>query len=167
MPVDEQPSAQPRKIPTIPTKGAIVQYAGFGYKIVCVQAPDDLTFSDLNSNPTIWRQIQQDRNGVALTEWDVVEIRARDWMATARVNHALADRVVLFDIKRASKPDRELALPSDENYQVIWASEGGYSYCRRSDGQRMSSSTWPTPASAWHECMLREYPQTSGGGRIG
>jgi len=159
---DAQPkaSAQPRKIPVIEPKAGIVNYAGFTHKSVVFTAPADLTLQDLNDHPEIWSAVQRDRSGLALSEWDEVEVRAKDWIATSRVNWADSGKVVLFDIKRASKPVRDVALYRDENFEVKWAPEGGFCYWRIRDNVRMHSGNWPTAEACKYEMIRREYPVT-------
>jgi hypothetical protein len=72
----------------------------------------------------------------------------------------LNDHVVLFDIRRASKPQRDVALFSDDMFEVRWAPEGGYTYYRKRDGVKMGNTTWPTPEAAKHALLQREYNPT-------
>jgi len=160
-PADDNTS--PRVAPVIKPASVVVHAAGFAHKEIVVTAPEDLAAQDLNDHPEIWKLVQSDRNGKALSEFDKIEIRAREWIVTARVNHASADRVTLFDIRRVSKPQREVALYADDTYEVIWAPEGGYTYRRIKDKVRMASVNWPTPESAKHELLRREYPATQSG----
>ncbi|HEY1246202.1 MAG TPA: hypothetical protein VGF29_15355 [Hyphomicrobiaceae bacterium] len=155
-----KPSAQPRKVPRIKADACAMHHAGYCYKTIVVNAPAGLTLSDLNDHPECWQLIQQDRNGFALGEYDIVEIRWPEQVVTARVNHADADKVVLFDIRRASKPQRDVALFSDDMFEVRWAPEGGYTYYRKRDGVKMGNTTWPTPEAAKHALLQREYNPT-------
>jgi hypothetical protein len=165
---DTEPvSAQPRKVPLIDPKTAVVHDAGFAHKTLVVQMPDGLTLTDLNENPTVWKRIQADRSGKALGEWDAVELRGRDMMICARVNHAGADRVTLFGITRHSKPQRDVPLYRDDLYEVRWVAEGGFSYFRCRDNVRMSAYSWPTAESAKMALIENEYPKSSTSGVVG
>jgi len=159
-PQPETVSTQPRKVPKIKPDRLELHHAGYGFKYCIVNAPADLTLSDLNDHPEIWALVQDPKHGLSLAEWDVVEIRWPTQLVTARVNHADRNQVVLFDIRRASKPQREVALYSDDRYEVKWAPEGGYTYYRKSDNCKMGNTTWPTPEGAKQALISREYPPT-------
>ncbi|MCH8238545.1 MAG: hypothetical protein IIB62_00570 [Proteobacteria bacterium] len=150
-------SAAEREAPVIKPKNVSIQSAGYLYKTVVVMLPDGLTAQDINDSPEIWRLVQVNSSGVALAEHDKLELRSRDWTIFAAVNHASATEVVLYDIRKASKPRREVALFSDANYEVKWAS-GGYGYYRKRDGLKMSVSTWSTPEAAKAALLREQYP---------
>jgi len=161
-------SVAERKLPIIRPENVIIHDAGQAYKTLVVTAPDDLTVSDLNDSPTIWKLIQASRGGKALTEWDRVEIRFRDCLVTAKCNHATHESVTLFDIKRASKPMRDVQLFEDDKYAVRWRPGGGYGILRKKDQAWMTSGSWPTPESAKAELFRMLYqPQPSTGQVIG
>jgi hypothetical protein len=74
------------------------------------------------------------------------------------VNHADAIKVILYDIRRASKPQREVPLFRDDTYEVRWASEGGFTYFRHTDNIRMAATVWPTPEAAKAALIRDQYP---------
>jgi hypothetical protein len=115
-----------------------------------------MTFQDLNDHPEIWKLVQENRN-TALAEYDKVELRAVDWTAWAAVNNADNGQVILYNIKRASKPKREVALFSDSQYDVRWSHEG-YGYYRTADNVRMGTATFPTPEAAKQALIREQYP---------
>jgi hypothetical protein len=84
------------------------------YVIVEVGA---LSLQDFNDRPDVWRLIQQDRNK-ALGPNDAVELRASDWTAFAYVNSIDTDAVHLYDIRKASRPQRTAALFEDNTFRI-------------------------------------------------
>ena len=149
---------QERELPLIEPKACLVQSAGFSFKTLICTAPEGLTLADLNESPECWRLVQRDRSGLALAEFDRVEVRWQTHVVEARVNWADGGQAILFAIKRHSKPARELPLFKDEHYEVRWAAEGGFSYWRSLDNVRMSPSTWPTPEACKSELLRQQYP---------
>ena len=153
----ETSKVEEREIPVIKPGDVDIQEAGFQYKTVCVRLPEDLVFQDLNDHPEIWKPVQENRN-TALSEYDKVELRAREWTVYAAVNHADGGQVILYDIRKASKPKREVALFSDATYDVRWSHEG-YGFYRTADNVRMSNATWTTPEAAKAALIREMYPQ--------
>lgn len=152
------PKVEERILPVIKPGDVEIQESGFQYKTVVVRLPEDLIFQDLNDSPEIWKPVQADRNK-ALAEYDKVELRARDWTVFAGVNHGDGGQVILYDIRKASKPMRELALFSDKTFEVKWTREG-YAYFRKADNVKMSLATYPTPEAAKNALILEQYPKT-------
>ena len=115
-----------REITPIKVSNVFVEHYGHSCKHVVVNLPPDFSMQDLNDNPgEVWKLIQRDRTR-ALAEYDRVELRGAEFVIYASVSHADQDKVVLFDIRRVSKPKRDLSLFSDGNYEVRWAEGGGY-----------------------------------------
>ena len=150
-------SAAERVAPMIKPKDVFMQSAGHDCKEMVVNLPEGLTPQDLNDSPEIWKLVQSSSSGVALAEHDKLELRSREWTIFAAVNHASATEVVLYDIRKASKPRREIPLFSNETYEVKWAS-GGYGYYRKRDGQKMSVASWSTPEAAKAALFREQYP---------
>ena len=150
-------SAAPREVPIIKPRDISVQEAGFHYKTMVVNLPESLTFQDLNDHPEIWKLVQAAGSGKALCEFDKLELRAFEWTAYAAVNHADNERVVLYDIRKASKPRREVALYSDNTYDVRW-SHDGYGFFRTADNIRMGNATYQTPEAAKAALIREMYP---------
>ncbi len=150
-------SAAEREAPIIKPKDVFMQSAGFDCKEMVVNLPEGLTAQDLNDSPEIWKLVQSARSGKALAEHDKLELRSREWTIFAAVNHADSERVILYDIRKASKPRREIALFSDATYEVKWASDG-YGYYRKTDGVKMSVGTWSTPDAAKAALFREQYP---------
>ncbi len=147
-----------RQIPVLKSGNVSIQSSGFEYKEVVVRLPEDMTFQDLNDHPEVWKLVQADINK-ALSEYDKIELRAKDWTAWASVNHADRGQVILYDIRKASKPKREVALYSDATYDVRWSHEG-YGYYRTADNVRMGTATFPTPEAAKQALIREQYPAT-------
>ena len=154
----EKTEPEERILPVLKPGDVDIQDAGFSYKTVVVRLPEDMTFQDLNDHPEIWKLVQENIN-TALSEYDKVELRAETWTAWASVNHADRGQVILFDIRKASKPKREVALFSDATYDVRWSHEG-YGYYRTADGVRMGTATFPTPEAAKQALIREMYPAT-------
>ena len=154
----EKAETEERILPVLKPGDVDVQDIGQIYKTVCVRLPEDMTFQDLNDHPEIWKLVQADINK-ALSEYDKIELRAKDWTAWASVNHADRGQVILYDIRKASKPKREVALYSDATYDVRWSHEG-YGYYRTADNVRMGTATFPTPEAAKQALIREMYPAT-------
>jgi len=152
----EKAETEERILPVLKPGDVDIQEVGFSYKTVVVRLPEDMTFQDLNDHPEIWKLVQENRN-TALAEYDKVELRAVDWTAWAAVNHADNGQVILFDIRKASKPKREVALYSDNTYDVRWSHEG-FGYYRTADNVRMGTATFPTPEAAKQALIREQYP---------
>ena len=147
-----------RKVPVIRPKDVEIQSEGFSYKTVIVRLPEDLSFQDLNDSPEIWRNVQADHT-VALCEYDKLELRARGWTAWASVNYAAGTKVILYDIRKTTKPDREVSLYSDDTFEVRWGKDG-YTYHRKNDGVTMSTGSYPTAEAAKTALIREQYPVT-------
>lgn len=147
---------QPAAPPEIKTNQVTAEWHGHTSKSMVVTVGPDFQLQWLNDYPQIWKLVQADRSGKALAEFDSVEIRHPEWVANARVNYASADKVHLFDIRKASKPQRDLALFSDEHFEVRWAANG-YTYHRKADGVGMTSASWATPEAAKAALFREQY----------
>jgi hypothetical protein len=92
------------------------------HKLVSVNLRDDFSFQDLNDHPEIWTLVQQTSPGGAtcapLRPNDKLELRAREWTAYATVNAIEKDKVILFDIRKVSRPKRTVELPHDDDYRI-------------------------------------------------
>jgi len=152
----EKTETEERILPVLKPGDVEIQSSGFVYKTVVVRLPEAMTFQDLNDHTEIWKLVQADINK-ALSEYDKVELRAKDWTAWASVNHADRGQVILFDIRKASKPKREVAFYSDNTYDVRWSHEG-YGYYRTADNVRMGTATFPTPEAAKQALIREMYP---------
>ena len=120
--------------------------------------PTRLTRQDGGCGQAGFEVVQADINK-ALSEYDKLELRAKDWTVWASVNHADRGQVILYDIRKASKPMREVALFSDKTFEVKWTREG-YNYFRKSDSVKMSVATYPTPDAAKAALIREQYPPT-------
>jgi len=145
-----------RILPVIKPGDVSIQSSGFVFKTVVVRLPEDLIFQDLNDHPEIWKLVQDNIN-TALSEYDKVELRAETWTAWAAVNHADRGQVILYDIRKSSKPKREVALYSDSKYDVRW-SHDGYGFFRTADNIRMGNATYQTPEAAKAALIREMYP---------
>jgi len=152
----EKAKVDEREVPVIKPVNVDIQDAGFCYKTVVVRLPEGLIFQDLNDSPEIWKPVQENIN-TALSEYDKVELRAKDFTVWAVVNHADAGQVILYDIRKSSKPMREVALYSDSKYDVRWGHDG-YGYYRTADNIRMGNATYPTPEAAKQALIREMYP---------
>ena len=155
----ETAKVEEREIPVIKPGDLTIQSVGQIYKTVVVQLPEDMTFQDLNDSPEIWKLVQADRSGLALAEFDKLELRAREWTVYAAVNHGDGGQVILYDIRKASKPMREVALYSDKTFEVRWTRDG-YTYFRKADGVKMATGTYPTAEAAKQALIREQYPVT-------
>ena len=152
-------TAGPEILP-LPVRSAHIERVGMSYKEVIIHLPEDFQFSWINEKPELFRLIQKDRSR-ALAEYDRVELRARDYTIFASINHADEGKVFFFDVRRVSKPQRDVALFSDNLFEVKWASSGGgYAYYRKLDGVKMSSGAYPTPEAARAALIREQYPVT-------
>jgi hypothetical protein len=154
----EKAEVEEREIPVLKPGNVSIQSAGQIYKTAVVQLPEDMTFQDLNDHPEIWKLVQENVN-TALSEYDKVELRAVEWTAWASVNNADRGQVILYDIRKASKPKREVALFSDSKFEVRWSHEG-YAYYRKADNVKMCTATFPTPEAAKQALIREQYPPT-------
>ena len=146
--------------PVIKVKDCVVESAGVTQKHLIVNLPSDFTLQDVNDAPQLWKAVQSDRGGIpsrALCEYDTVEMRSATWTCFARVSHADAEGVTFYDVKKASKPKRDLTLFSDKTFEVRWSADG-FTYHRKSDGVRMGVATYPTAASCKAALMREQYP---------
>jgi len=136
-----------------------VNHCGQKTKSVIAIAPEGFMLADLNESPQIWRHVQQDRHrGIILGEDDEIQIHNGEQRIFARVNYADGDKVVVYDIKVASKPVRDSTMWSDSTYEVRHVREGGYTYFRITDGVRMSVPTYPSVEAARSACVREMYP---------
>ena len=124
------------------------QSEGFCWREALVRLPQGATLQDLNDGPTIWRNIQ-DNKQTALRKWDRVRVVAFDelWFVDATVSHADHSKVVLCGIKKTDMPARSAAMFQDETYKVDWLGSG-YGVVRKSDGVPMGNQTFTLPEQA-------------------
>ena len=147
-----------RKVPVIKPNAVTIQSAGQSYKTAVVNLPEDLTFQDLNDSPEVWKLVQADMNK-ALVPDDKIEMHAAGWTAWASVNSANSTQVILYDIRKATRPKRDVALFRDATYDVRWGTEG-YGYFRTADDVRMTNASYPTADAAKAALMREQYPAT-------
>jgi len=152
----KKPETSEREIPVIKPGSVFINSSGYDFKTVVVWLPEGVVFQDLNDHPEIWRLVQANHIK-ALSQYDKLEIRAKDWTVFASVNHADAGQVILYDIRKASKPEREVALYSDATYDIRWGNEG-YGYFRTADNVRMTNATYGTPEAAKAALLREQYP---------
>lgn len=156
-----------RTAPKIEPGTGHIYHAGHTHKHMVFAAPAGLTLDDLNAHPEIWSKVQGTvRGGNKLSERDIVELWFEGFDVHARVNYATHNSVVLYDIRKVSKPKRVEHLWQDANFAIFWAPEGGYTYRRKSDNCRMTDSTWPTPESCQAYLVRREYTPQPGNTRV-
>jgi hypothetical protein len=134
-----------------------IQASGFVFKSVVVNMQDDITLDDVGNKPGIWKNVQTDRTGKALTEDDKVEMRWLDKRVFAVVDYADSAGVVFCDIRKATKRDRDREPWKDGTYAIRWTT-GGWAYFRIHDGVRPSNSSWPTWEAAKLACIREQYP---------
>lgn len=84
--------------------------------LICELDPA-IALQDLNDRPDLWRLVLQDR-AKAPAPNDHIELRSADWTAFAVVSEIDAGKVYLYDIRRASRPKRTVALYEDDQYRV-------------------------------------------------
>ena len=106
-----------REILPIKPIAVTIDFITHSRKFVIVEVDPTLTLQDFNDRPNIWRLVQQDRNK-AVAANDVIELRASDWTAFAKVNCIATDEVHLYDIHRATRPPRTVALYEDTKYRI-------------------------------------------------
>lgn len=99
-----------RVVPKIKTAHVCVNQEGFAFKQVVVRLPEGIEFSDLNEHPESWMAVQGDKTGKALCDDDELIIHGQGWTATAFVNHARHDRVVLYGLKQHTRQERAAPL---------------------------------------------------------
>lgn len=150
-PVKGETEPQEKKPPLISPGDVRLNWSGDMTKQVIVKAPEEFQLSDLNERPEMWRLVQSDRSGrgIILGEDDEIVIHHGAKRIFCRVNYADTRQVIVYDIKQADKPVRNVALPQDTEYETKPVREGGFTYFRKSDGVRMSNPTYSTPEAAW------------------
>jgi hypothetical protein len=111
-----------RELKPIKPSDVTIQIKLSDHKLVSVDLRDDFSFQDLNDHPEIWALVQQASPGGAkcapLGPNDKLELRARDWTAYATVNALENDKVILYDIRKVSRPKRTVDLGEDDNYRI-------------------------------------------------
>jgi hypothetical protein len=110
------PSAE-REILPISPRSLKVDFTTQTRRYLIVELDPALVLQDLNDHAdTIWRLVQRGRTPVG--PHDVIEFRAVDWTATAKVSSIDGDAVFLYDIHRASRPARTVGLYEDDNFAI-------------------------------------------------
>lgn len=86
-------------------------------RYLIVELDPALVLQDLNDHAdSLWRLVQRGQTPVG--PHDVIEFRAADWTATAKVSSIDGDAVYLYDVHRASKPARTVGLYEDDDYAI-------------------------------------------------
>ena len=149
------PAREPK--PIKPSAVRLQDQTGHCYKVFVVDMPDDTTLDDVGNRPELWKAVQADMIGKALSEDDKIEMRWQTMRAFAIVDHADANGVTFCDIRKVSKRDRDREAYNDGTYAVKWV-PGGWTYFRIKDGVRMTSSSWSTPDAAKAALIREQYP---------
>lgn len=151
-------SPEAREAPVLKTNALKWQSEGFAWREAFVRLPQEALFSDLQDDPTIWRNIQAVPQ-TALRKFDRVTIVAFDesWIAKEiLVADADNQRVLL-----ALRPTDKITLPSksssweDERHAIRWAG-AGFGVFRRADGIQVMPQQFGTIESAKSE-MYRQF----------
>lgn len=105
-----------REILPISPRSVTVDLITHTRKYVIVELDPNLTLQDFNDSPNIWRLVQACNK--ALAPNDVVELRGDVWTAVAKVNSIESDACHLYDIHKASRPQRTVDLFEDQSFRI-------------------------------------------------
>ena len=106
-----------REVLPIAPRAVTVDFISHTRKFLIVELDPALTLQDLNDHPEIWRLVLQDRNKAPAPN-DEIELRGADWTCFAKVNSIDTDSVHLYDVRRASRPQRTVELFEDFSYRI-------------------------------------------------
>ena len=156
--VDPIATAAERRAPQIQSRCVFKQATGFMWAEWLVRLPRGFLADDLKE-PTVWRDVQADRN-TALRMFDRLFLIAWDetWAAEAVVAQADSISAILAKPRIISLAERSTPLFHDDTYRVVWDGVG-YFVERKKDNQRMTSSA-ATPQIAERD-LAALYPRTA------
>lgn len=146
-----------REIPQIKPNAVTLDCAGTKMRRFVVEMPDSLTLQDVMDHPEVF-QLVQGTHGKSLAEDDEVWLRWFNKRVFALVDWADSSGIGLCKPVPYEKRDRSRTPYKDENFEVRWAPEGGWTYWRASDGVRMSNSSWHSWEAARAALIREQYP---------
>ena len=84
-----------------------------------VELDPEITLDDLGNRPDIWRTcLQGNFRGERFQVNDVLEMRSATWTAWGVISEIDRERMFLYDIRKANRPQRTMPLFEDERYRV-------------------------------------------------
>lgn len=134
-----------RIVPPIDPAQVTLESSGHNWRTFHALLPKEMVLSDLGE-PSIWCKVQKSTRALRWLDTIVMTPVDRSFIATAKVVHADAERVVLSKPEVIRVAERFDRLPETEHFRVVWDGRG-YVVERKADGYRVTASVASLPAA--------------------